>query len=103
LEQLARKQSEVLAAKLGGDESTREIPTRPLPYGSEGIKNSPTYVAQTPSSGATTNSTVELTPRVTFQEPSYEGPPVLAEKGETFPSKSTPEPATEEELDAIDN
>jgi glycogenin glucosyltransferase len=87
---------------LGGDEAAREIPSRPLPYGSEDIKQSPTYVDQSPTSRISLKS-VDSTPRTIFQEPSFEGPPVLHEKGETFPSKSTPEPPTEEELDAIDN
>ncbi len=50
LEQLARRQSDVLANKLAMDGSSREIPLRPLPYGSEGVV-SPTYVAQSPSTG----------------------------------------------------
>jgi hypothetical protein len=81
----------------------REIPTRSLPYGSEGIKHSPTYVAQSPISGTSSVKSLEdSTPRA-IQEPHFDGPPVLHEKGETYATKATPELATEEELDAIDN
>ncbi|KAG9236688.1 nucleotide-diphospho-sugar transferase [Amylocarpus encephaloides] len=96
LEQLARRQSEILASKLG---KAREIPSRPLPYGSEGVK-SPTYVAQAPPASSTSAILVS-TPGIMFQEPSYQGPGATFEKDETFPAKSTPEPATEEELDAL--
>lgn len=49
---LARRQSDVLANKLSMDGSTRGIPDRPLPFGSEGVR-SPTYVAPTrPGEGA---------------------------------------------------
>ncbi|KND88513.1 Glycogenin-1 [Tolypocladium ophioglossoides CBS 100239] len=51
LQKLAKQQSEALLRKLGGDgegpegEVSREIPSRPLPFGSEAVK-SPTYAAQ---------------------------------------------------------
>ncbi|KAK0113131.1 glycogenin glucosyltransferase [Cadophora gregata] len=83
LEQLARRQSDVLAHKLGTDGSpAREIPLRPLPYGSEGVV-SPTYVAQAPPSGRTDLNDV---PRTAVEEPSYHGPGAMWEKDETFPS-----------------
>ncbi|KAL3955181.1 hypothetical protein ACCO45_010744 [Purpureocillium lilacinum] len=52
LQKLAKQQSEALLRKLGSDggpegEVSREIPSRPLPFGSETAK-SPTYVAQAP-------------------------------------------------------
>jgi hypothetical protein len=89
---------------LGGvNESVREIPSRSLPYGSEGIKQSPTYVAQSPVSGnSSVKSLEDSTPRA-VQQPHFDGPPVLHEKGETYATKATPEPATEEELDAMNN
>ncbi|PVH85107.1 glycosyltransferase family 8 protein [Cadophora sp. DSE1049] len=100
LEQLARRQSDVLAHKLGTDGSpAREIPLRPLPYGSEGVV-SPTYVAQAPPSGRTGSEEV---PRTTMEEPSYHGPGAMWEKDETFPSKETPLGPSEEERDVIDN
>lgn len=95
LEQLARRQSDVLAHKLA--DAPPELPSRSLPYGSEGVK-SPSYVTQHASAEPTTDST----PRTQIEEPSFQGPGALFEKGETFPSKSTPEPATEEEMDVLD-
>ncbi|PNY27435.1 Glycogenin-1 [Tolypocladium capitatum] len=53
LQKLAKQQSEVLLRKLGGDgegpegKASREIPSRPLPFGSETVK-SPTYMARPP-------------------------------------------------------
>ena len=100
LEQLARRQSDVLANKLGKDGvHPREIPLRPLPYGSEGVA-SPTYVAQSPSSGATG---LDSMPRTSIEEPSYKGPSAMWEKDETFPYKETPAGATEEEKDVLEN
>ncbi|KAH7418190.1 nucleotide-diphospho-sugar transferase [Cadophora sp. MPI-SDFR-AT-0126] len=100
LEQLARRQSDVLAHKLGTDGSpAREIPLRPLPYGSEGVV-SPTYIAQAPLSGRTGSEEV---PRTTMEEPSYHGPGAMWEKDEIIPSKETPLGPSEEERDAIDN
>ncbi|CZT49234.1 related to glycogenin-2 beta [Rhynchosporium secalis] len=103
LEQLARRQSDVLASKLGGDQSPpREIPLRPLPYGSEGVV-SPTYVAQAPPSGT---SGSEETPRTKIEEPSFHGPGALFDKDDRFSSKgSTQAPLgpSEGERDALDN
>lgn len=76
----------------------REIPLRPLPYGSEGVI-SPTYVAQSPpSSGIIKN---DSTPRTTIEEPSYHGASAQWEKDEFYATKETPAGATEEELDAL--
>ncbi|KUJ20930.1 nucleotide-diphospho-sugar transferase [Mollisia scopiformis] len=108
LEKLARRQSVVLANKLGMDGApAREIPLRPLPYGSEGV-TSPTYVAQVPpSSGAKDSASgsapgSDSTPRTTIEEPSYHGPGAMWEKDETFPVKETPAGATEEEKDVLE-
>lgn len=92
----------MLASKLGND-GAREIPLRPLPYGSEGVV-SPTYVAQTaPNSGGKGASESDTTPRTTIEEPSYRGPSAMWEKDETFPIKETPAGATEEEKDVLEN
>jgi len=104
LDILARRQSEVLASKLGVDESGREIPTRPLPYGSEGVK-SPTYVAPVPRSRKTGASAAQSTTdtNIKVEQPSYTGPSAMWEKGETFPTQETPLGASEEEKDALEN
>lgn len=99
LEQLARRQSDVLASKLGGDSSpAREIPLRPLPYGSEGV-TSPTYVARAPPEGAATASTGSTT---IIEKPSYAGPGAAWEKDEEFPIKETPLGPTEDEEDVLE-
>jgi hypothetical protein len=54
------------------------------------------------SGTSSVKSLEDSTPRA-IQEPHFDGPPVLHEKGETYATKATPELATEEELDAIDN
>jgi glycogenin glucosyltransferase len=95
LEQLARRQSEVLEKKLGGG-SSREIPTRPLPFGSEGVM-SPTYVQQKPPSE--TASTPK--PATTIKEPSFRAGP-LWEKDETFPPAVRAALPTEEERDVLE-
>ena len=82
------------------DGGAREIPMRPLPYGSEGVI-SPTYVARGPISGAAAAS--ESIPRTTIEEPSYHGPSAAWEKDETFPIQETPMPPSEEEKDALEN
>jgi len=92
---LARRQSEVLDKKLG-DGSSREIPTRPLPFGSEGVM-SPTYVQQKPPSA--TESTPKLT---TIEEPSFHGAGAVWEKGETYPSAVRAALPTEEEKDVLE-
>ena len=99
---MARRQSVVLANKLGSDEApAREIPLRPLPYGSEGV-TSPTYVAQGPPSSVTAGPASGSIPRMTMDEPSYHGPGAMWEKDETFPIKETPAGATEEEKDVLE-
>jgi glycogenin glucosyltransferase len=88
----------VLASKLGDGGLTRDIPMRPLPYGSEGV-TSPTYVAQKPPSVVPDAGS---TPSTTIEEPSYHGPGATWEK-EIFPVKETPAGATEEEMDVLEN
>lgn len=78
LEALARRQSQVLASSIGKDDSGHDIPTRPLPYGSEGVK-SPTYVPPEPPvhrSTMTTSPTKTMVDRGTLTEK-----PVLVERG----------------------
>lgn len=104
LEQLARRQSDVLAQRFGED-SGREIPTRSLPYGSEGVV-SPSYESQAPSGGtassaASASASASASAPLATLQPSYKGPSPSFERDETFPSQSTPEPATEEELDVL--
>ena len=135
LQKLAKQQSELLLRKLGGGEDAgggsseggfsvrREIPDRPLPFGSEDVK-SPTYVAQ--SSGVLSPQPVkpgagprsilgeqEAIPRSTaaattstsgssIPEPAYHGPGVAWEKDEDFLHQSAPLPPTEEEEDVLD-
>ncbi|KAF7879519.1 hypothetical protein EAF04_000715 [Stromatinia cepivora] len=79
LEMLARRQSDVLAHKL--DLSTREMPSRPFPYGSEPVNQGP--------GGA-------------IEEPSYHGPGAMWEKNENYATKETPLLPSEEEKDALE-
>lgn len=132
LQMLAKQQSEALLRKLGGDEGddsqgvSRDIPDRPLPYGSEGV-TSPTYVAQTsagvvlspqPVKGGTTTSIVrsmggEGGPSTAARasqgptggiiaEPSYHGPGAAWEKGEDVPTYETPALPKEDDRDVFD-
>jgi glycogenin glucosyltransferase len=95
LDMLARRQSDVLANKLGQGEGGREIPMRSLPYGSEGVR-SPTYVPQGPSGSSTVPGA-----QSTQEQPSFTGRGPVWEKDETFPSHSTPLGGNEAELDAL--
>jgi glycogenin len=134
LQKLARQQSEVLLKRLGGEggeapSEGSEIPSRPLPFGSEGV-TSPTYVAQTsgavvlspqPVKGNTASMVRAMgeqepsaIPRTASQAerggtwtgaiplPSYTGPGVAWEKGEDLPVQETPMPPSEEERDVLD-
>ncbi|KAH0441627.1 hypothetical protein CcaCcLH18_01887 [Colletotrichum camelliae] len=131
LQKLAKQQSEALLKKLGGEGGpegvSREIPTRPLPFGSEGFF-SPTYVAQSSGGvvlspqpvkggvassivrnidGETDHSTAGRTPGTVssssaIPEPSYQGPGAAWEKGEDVPLRETPALPTEEERDVLD-
>ncbi|KAJ0348595.1 hypothetical protein KNSL1_005365 [Colletotrichum chrysophilum] len=131
LQKLAKQQSEALLKKLGGEGGpegvSREIPTRPLPFGSEGIF-SPTYVAQSSGGvvlspqpvkggvassivrnigGETDHSTAARTPGTVssssaIPEPSYQGPGAAWEKGEDVALRETPALPTEQERDVLD-
>ncbi|KAI1391319.1 glycosyltransferase family 8 protein [Hypoxylon trugodes] len=115
LQKLAKQQSEALLRKLGGDgRNSSDLPSRPLPFGSEELI-SPTYVVQSanvlspqPVKGGVSSSAVhsiesnlEETPRISTQstvtadtttipEPSYAGPGAAFEKGENIPTEDVP-------------
>jgi glycogenin len=129
LQKLAKQQSELLLQKLGGgSHDSSELPTRPLPFGSEDL-TSPTYVAQAakvlspqPVKGSESSSMLrgivsedEATPRTSggqpatastarhsIPEPSYHGPGAMFEKGEDYPLHETTMPPTEEERDVLE-
>lgn len=149
LRKLAKEQSELLFRRLGaGDDADsgvggfggggeeegeeggrRAIPSRPLPFGSEGVR-SPTYVAPAPpplvspkpvkpATGASpVNRILAAAPEILpLQEqqlgtgtgttdpiaaPSYQGPGAAFEKGEDIPTFETPALPTEEERDVLD-
>ncbi|KAI5458402.1 hypothetical protein BGZ63DRAFT_426806 [Mariannaea sp. PMI_226] len=124
--QLARQQSETLLEKLGGSQvqysdSGREIPSRPLPFGSDDALRSHTYVTQTvlggvlspqPVKGEVTTSILrnmgsehfeaDLATKSSISEPSYSGPGAAWERGEAIPLRETPLLPTEEERDVLD-
>jgi glycogenin glucosyltransferase len=123
LQKLAKQQSDALLKKLGGDGEeggvSREIPTRPLPFGS-GDGKSPTYIAHSGvlspqpikgersagilrdmSSGRLDPESTSTSQQSTIPEPSYSGPGAAWEKGEDIPQRETPLPPKEEELDAL--
>ncbi|KAK2059608.1 family 8 glycosyl transferase [Colletotrichum caudatum] len=110
LQKLAKQQSEALLKKLGGGEGgpegvSREIPTRSLPFGSEGVI-SPTYVAQSsggvvlspqPVKGSATTSALrslgsERTSSTTTAVPAsaYQGPSTAWERDEGVSLRETP-------------
>ncbi|KAK4645915.1 glycogenin glucosyltransferase [Podospora bellae-mahoneyi] len=112
LQKLAKQQSEVLLEKLGASgtgqsqESIsvdgKEIPHRPLPFGSEDI------LAEAPElvTGQTTPRTVEsrspsISTTATIAVPSYQGPGAMFEKGEDYLTQDTPAQPTEEDLDVL--
>ncbi|RBR27168.1 uncharacterized protein FIESC28_00031 [Fusarium coffeatum] len=128
LQKLAKQQSDALLRRLSGDGTeggeggvSREIPTRPLPFGS-GDSKSPTYVAQSAtgvlspqpvkgersagilrdmSSGRLDPESTSTSQATTIPEPSYSGPGAAWEKGEDIPQRETPLPPNENELDAL--
>ncbi|OBS27961.1 hypothetical protein FPOA_01901 [Fusarium poae] len=126
LQKLAKQQSDVLLKRLGGDGEvvggvSREIPTRPLPFGS-GDGKSPTYVALSASgvlspqpmkgersagilrdmsSGRLDPESTSTSQTSTIPQPSYSGPGAAWEKGEDIPQYETPLPPKEDELDAL--
>ncbi|KAF7897236.1 hypothetical protein EAF00_005464 [Botryotinia globosa] len=77
LDMLARRQSDVLANKL--DIPTREMPSRPLPFGSEPVNQ-----------GAI------------IEEPSYHGPGAAWEKDDNYATKETPLLPSEAEKDVLE-
>jgi glycogenin glucosyltransferase len=108
----------------GGGGGRGEIPSRQMPFGSEDIK-SPTYVAQSapvfspkpvkPESGhsplqkmlsageeATPRTAPGLSKAMEVEEPSYQGPGAMFEKGEEYATFETPAPPTEEEKDVLE-
>ncbi|KAK3308619.1 nucleotide-diphospho-sugar transferase [Chaetomium strumarium] len=126
LQKLAREQSEVLLQRLGDGtaQADRELPSRPLPFGSDDAR-SPTYVApQVPvvspkpvkphTTASPVNKILETAPDVvpsrqvatTATEPrdvaSYQGPGLAFEKGEDIPTHTTPALPTEEEKDILE-
>ncbi|KAH7152965.1 family 8 glycosyl transferase [Dactylonectria macrodidyma] len=134
LQKLAQKQSDVLLQKFGSSgeeedrehqegESTgvsREIPSRPLPFGSEDVTSS-TYVAQStpgvlspqPVKGEATTSILPsisndnfdpaLTPKPSsIPLPSFSGPGAAWEKDDAVLERQTPLLPTEEERDVLD-
>ncbi|KAH8888869.1 hypothetical protein GQ53DRAFT_235278 [Thozetella sp. PMI_491] len=130
LQKLARQQSEVLLQRLGSGAGeapdSRDIPSRPLPFGSEDSR-SPTYVAHAapapvlspqplkPGSGTrvilasepeavprTTETGAVASSRAPIPEPSYSGPGLAFEKGEDVPTFETPALPTEEEQDVLE-
>lgn len=80
-----------------GEGSSREIPSRPLPFGSEGVR-SPSYVQPKPL------SETESTPKTTtaIEEPSFHGSGPVWEKDETFPPAVRAALPTEEEKDVLE-
>lgn len=147
LQKLAREQSELLLQRLGGGSEggdgeggllggvlspqAREIPSRPLPFGSEDAR-SPTYVAPAPpvplvsptpvkphTGASPVNRILAAAPEFTSPSPppppaadvqssanaipipSYQGPGLAFEKGEDVPAYETPALPTEEEQDVL--
>lgn len=132
LQKLAKQQSEMLFERLGSgggapaeELEAREISSRSLPYGSEGVK-SPTYIAQSPTvispkpvkpdTGTSPVSRIlAAAPEMPAQQtesaaptvseipaPSYQGPGASFEKGEDYPTYETPLLPTDEELDVLE-
>ncbi|KAM0438928.1 hypothetical protein ACHAPT_001689 [Fusarium lateritium] len=134
LQKLAKQQSDVLLKKLGGGDEgegresgaggvSREIPSRPLPFGSGDVK-SPTYVAQSAagvlspqpvkgkrsasilremSSGSSgLEATTTISKPSSIPEPSYSGPGAAWERGEAILERETPLPPKDEDLDVLE-
>lgn len=98
LEALARRQSEVLGRELGEGVGGKEIPQRPMPFGSEGVVVSSPGVAdlQRRPSNPVRGSLGA------FEEPSYGGPGALWEKDEgPVVAQGTHLPPSEAEQDAL--
>lgn len=91
---LARRQSDVLSHKLNTE--TREIPNRPLPFGSEMVK-SPTQ-SEKPAPPAQS----ELSRKSEIEQPSFSGPGATWEKDEGLPASTPHFGASEEEKDILE-
>ncbi|KEY64822.1 hypothetical protein S7711_09154 [Stachybotrys chartarum IBT 7711] len=96
LKKLAQQQSEALLRRLSGDDkesigANRDIPSRPLPFGSEPVIQ-PSYPTQS-TQGVVSPKPVRVG-SASIPEPSYTGPGAAWEKGETPPLRQTPKPHT---------
>ncbi|WDK23307.1 glycosyl transferase family 8 [Colletotrichum graminicola] len=122
LQKLAKQQSEALLKKLGGSEGghegvSREIPTRSLPFGSEGAV-SPTYAAQSsggvvlspqPVKGSATTSVLRSlsgsrasSATTAVPAPAYQGSVTNWESGEGVSLRETPALLSNEQSDVLD-
>lgn len=127
LQKLAKQQSDALLRRLGGDEGeessgvSREIPSRPLPFGSEDVRST-TYVAQSvsgvlspqPVKGKVSPSILRSMGSDTIEpstapdqpsgipKPSYSGPGAAWERGEDIPLRETPVPPKDEDREVFD-
>ncbi|KAH7309449.1 nucleotide-diphospho-sugar transferase [Stachybotrys elegans] len=103
LQKLAQQQSEALLRKLAGPGGksgvSRDIPSRPLPFGSE-PRGAPTYTAQQ-TSDVLSPQPLRIETR-SIPEPSYSGPGAAWEKGEDVPIYGTPLPPTDKERDVLE-
>lgn len=132
LQKLAQQQhSNALLQKLGAADAQRdEIPSRPLPFGSEDAK-SPTYVSpsvvspkpvkpvglsdatkiltaapEIPSTSedwqSSSPTSATSTAPTLISLPAYQGPGAMFEKGEDYPTYETPALPTEEDRDILE-
>jgi glycogenin glucosyltransferase len=104
LEALARRQSEVLGRELGEGPGAKakEIPQRPLPFGSEGVVVSSPVVSPGVADLQRRPSNPVRGSLGAFEEPSYGGPGALWEKDEvSVKAQGTHLPPSEEEEDAL--
>lgn len=99
LELLAQRQAQVLSQKLG-QAATRELPSRSLPFGSEGLV-SPTYLAHAYVAPAACSQITHSPPRIMIEPPSYTGPGAAWEKEEAYATHETPLEPSEEEKDVL--
>lgn len=110
LEALAKHQASILGKDLV-PEGAKEIPSRPLPFGSEGVRvDSPTrpspQITQTSPLGTTQSlkekrEAVEGSIDGTVEKPAYGGPSAAWEKDDNYAIQETPLGPTEEEQDAL--
>lgn len=91
-------------------DGSKEIPSRPLPFGSEGVrvsspKDSP-QITETSPLGTTSNlkdkrEAARRSIDGAVEKPSYGGPSAAWEKDESFLTQETPLPPSEAEQDAL--